>query len=207
VSRKRKIDDVEVVTIDDNNDKMKRVDNADERAKKKQKKDAQKVKKKNAISHSNDLNTQLEKILSTYNSTKVVDKSEDDRMKVMGELDDLLREFDERYEKQKIDKASKRKKNTNSKSSKKTLTIKQSSKGNLSNSSSAVGNNNSSTSSVSIISSRKNLTVVKKVKISSNVSESQDQTPVLSIALDRNENFRLVSGGGDSEVLSQFKVD
>ena len=56
-------------------------------------------------------------------------------------------------------------------------------------------------------SSKNNLTIVKKVNISSDVNESQDKNPILSIALDRDENSRLVSGGGDSGVLNQFKAD
>ena len=204
VSKKRKIGDVEVVTIDDNNDKVKRVDDDDERIKKKRKKNVTRAKKRNAISNCRDLNLQLDKVLSTFTNTEKVDISESDRVKEIRRLDELMIELRTMHTKQKVSSIGKHQKNIQGKNSKKIITIQQSSKSSSSNNSSIASDNKSSTSSVSNPSSKKSLTVVKRLNVSSNVSDSQDQNPLLSIALNCSGNSRSVSEGVDSDVLGPF---
>jgi hypothetical protein len=189
VGEKRKIEEISIVTIDDNNDKIKSIDEIKNREKIKQKRKVTKDKKKNAINVCKDLYSQLDKTLSTFIITENVDLSPSDKLKEMIKLDRQMRLLYTMRKEQIGGSSSKHKKSKQSSSS---------------SGSSTVSDSKSSTGSVSSPPIRKSLNVVLKQKVSSNVIDPQDMRPSLSVALTRNNNTRSVRGETDSDLLKPF---
>jgi hypothetical protein len=177
VSRKRKIEEISTITIDDTNDKIKSTDEIKNREKIKQKRRVTKDKKKNAINVCKDLYSQLDKTLSTFVITENSDLPPSDKINVMIKLDRQMRLLNTMRKEQIGGSNSKHKKSKQSSSS---------------SSSSTVSDSKSSTGSVSIPPIRKSLNVVLKTKVSNNMIDSQDMCPSLSVALTRNNNTRSV---------------
>jgi hypothetical protein len=189
VSRKRKIEEISTITIDDTNDKIKSTDEIKNREKIKQKRRMTKDKKKNAINVCKDLYSQLDKTLSTFVITENSDLPPSDKINVMIKLDRQMRLLNTMRKEQIGGSNSKHKKSKQSSSS---------------SSSSTVSDSKSSTGSVSIPLIKKSLNVVLKPKVSSDLIDSQDRCPSLSVALTCNNNTRSVKGETNIDLLEQF---
>ena len=190
VGEKRKIKEISIVTIDDNNDKIKSIGEIKNREKIKQKRKVTKDKKKNAINVCKDLYSQLDKTLSTFVTTENSELSPSDKLNALIKLDEQMRLLHTMRKEQIGGSSSKHKKSKQSSSS---------------SGSSTVGNSKSSTGSISIPPNRKSLKVVLKPKVSNNKIDSQDTCPSLSVALAFDKPTRLVSESDNSDLLSQFR--